>query len=254
MKLKGNLKINFGRTTIEVPYNGKIIKFFYPQFEQLSFYKAVKRLKQENLLFPTSSQMISLLDILLQNEKEPICKKILRYFNEEFNAFWTSTETIYEGNNVFIYDNPEGKTITRNSLKKILEKEDNLVRRVKAYTPDNYRQGNTAIQKALTYPYLAAHIGKEMLPIFEKVANKIANKSEKKEDKRTVCIDGTYDSSISQHDEGRNFAIIGIENGFFSEGKTYRYSHLFLKGNRSNDLEESAIGTLKYSVIGLIKK
>jgi|SRR3989344_1896625 len=125
---------------------------------------AMEQVDSQGLYRPTTAQVLSLVDFVLDNKENPYCAKILRRFKR---YLWTGTETTSFKDGAIVYDNIDGKMPSDSKgLIKLLDSGDKRVRLVKP----GFESGNMSISKFLKNSYTIAQIGEEMLPVAERIA------------------------------------------------------------------------------------
>ena len=170
--LKGNGKLRIGRTELDVPYLGKTLTFMLPLIGPDYHKNAMTQIDSQKLYRPTTAEVLSLVDLALQNKKEPYCAEILRRFKEDY--LWTATESLSFKDGILVYDNIEGKMPqTSEGLLGLVNEKDERVRLVNP----GFRTGYISISEFLKNPYAIAQIGENMIETAERVA-KAFNKKE----------------------------------------------------------------------------
>ena len=164
-KLKGNGQLRIGRTELDVPHLGKTLTFMLPLIGPNYHENAMAEIDSQGLYRPTTAEVLSLLDLALQNQKEPYCAEILRRFKE--NYLWTATESLSFKDGILVYDNIEGKMPqTSKGLLDLVNKKDERVRLVNP----GFKRGSMPISEFLKNPYAIAQIGENMMETVERVA------------------------------------------------------------------------------------
>jgi hypothetical protein len=126
---------------------------------------------KDNKLRPTTAQIFSLADIVLQNKEEEHCKDILAKFKNLH--FWSATETIWGREEAIVYDNVDGKMPTnRKDLIKKYYAEDNTVRIV----PYGFKVRELSVSEFIKNSYVLAQVGnKDMIDIVKRVVRGLNN-------------------------------------------------------------------------------
>jgi len=170
--LKGNGKLRIGRTELDVPHLGKTLTFILPLIGPDYHMDAMAEIDSQGLYRPTTAEVLSLVDLALQNKEEPYCAEILRRFNRGY--LWTATESLSFPEGVIVYDNIEGKMPqTNKGLLDLVNKKDERVRLVQP----EFKMGRMPISEFFKNPYAIAQIGENMIETAERVA-KAFNKKE----------------------------------------------------------------------------
>ena len=170
--LEGNGRIRVERTEIDVRYRGKVATFVLPIDGPDHHAQVMERIDLQELLRPTTSQSLSLVDLAMQNPNEKHCVEVLNRFTKSY--LWTATESLSFSDEVFVYDNIKGEMpLNRSDLLELSRQREERVRLIKK----GFKTGLMSIEEALVNPYVIAQIGENMLPIFERVAKRL-NESE----------------------------------------------------------------------------
>jgi hypothetical protein len=157
---------------LDVPHLGNPKTFMLPLIGPDTHGNVMSEIDRQNLYRPTTAEVFSLVDLALQNPKEPHCAEILSRFRN--NCLWTGTETLSFPDGVIVYDNIDGKMPqTSEELIKLVDAKDKRVRLVK---PD-LKTDWVAISDFLKNSYTIAQVGEEMIPLVERVA-KACHKTE----------------------------------------------------------------------------
>lgn len=169
--LKGNGQIREGRTEIDVPHLDTLKTFIYPLNGPGYHSALMQRIDEQELIRPTTAQVLSLVDLAQYNSDEPHCKNILKIFKDDY--LWTATESLSFPEGVIVYDNIDGKMPTSRSA--LLELANSKDARVRLVEP-GFKIGWMPIKDALENSYTIAQIGEEMLPVFERIAKRLDDK------------------------------------------------------------------------------
>ena len=170
--LKGKGKLRVGRTELDVPHLGKKLTFVLPLIGPNYHETAMDKIDSQGLYRPTTAQVLSLVDLALQNKEEPYCTEILKRFKEDY--LWTATESLSFENGVLVYDDIKGKMPqTSKGLLGLVDKKDERARLVNP----GFKTGIMPISEFLKNPYAIAQIGENMIETAERIA-KAFNKKE----------------------------------------------------------------------------
>ena len=259
-KLKGNGKIVTARTEIYVPHLDEVLAFSLPTVGPSHFNRVMAAIDEDKGLRPTTAQTFSLVNLALQNPDEEHCKDILGKFRD--NYFWTSTENLWDKEDVIVYDNVDGKMPSdRESLIKRYKDGDKAVRIV----PYGFQKETQSVEELLKNPYVIAQVGnKDMIDVVKKVAEGISkNKpyvwalnTPQKDVKRYTALysdwgDGRLGLGGSCNDDGRNGYASRVRNAStegaknFSEAYTPDQIIKTLKILHLSGLEEQILNELK---------
>lgn len=184
IKLTKGGRIRRGRTEIEVPHKDGYITFIYPLIGPGTYEEVMKQIDSErDLLRPTTAQMFSLLNSVLDNQNEPHCAEILERFASDSGTYlWTCTESITTPEGIFVVDNVDGKMpetyrdLTRKLRTKKLGKKDSPVRFV-PLGREKLKEGEMSIEEFLNHPYLIAHAGEDMHGVAARIIKDNPNSS-----------------------------------------------------------------------------
>lgn len=162
-KLNGSGVMTISGTDIHVRHLDKILIFDLPMLGPHDFDIIME--SRKTCRWPTTAQMFSLLDVVLENPEEEYCRDI-----RNRNRFFTATENLWGGKDVIVYDDPWGKMPhVRESLIKRHKDGDNAIRIV----PYGFKTGVQSVNELLQNPYLIAQIGsKDLLDTVKRVAEK----------------------------------------------------------------------------------
>lgn len=156
------------RIELDVPHLDSHITYVLPLIGPNYHREVMQKIDEQKLLRPTTAQVLSLVDLALQNEGEPNCDKILSRFRN--NLLWTSTENLSSKDGLFVYDNTDGKMLqTSQELSSLYDAKDARVR----YVKPGFKTGFMPLSEYLEHPVILAHAGKKMMPIVERIANKL---------------------------------------------------------------------------------
>jgi len=170
--LKGNGQLRVGKTELDVPHLGKTLTFILPLIGPDYHKNAMAKIDSQGLYRPTTAEVLSLVDLALQNKEEPYCAEILKSYKE--NYLWTATESLSFPEGVIVYDNIKGKMPqTSKGLLGLIDKKDERARLVNP----GFKTGYMPISEFLKNPYTIAQIGENMIETAERVA-KAFNKKE----------------------------------------------------------------------------
>ncbi len=162
--LKGKGQLRIEKSKLVFPHLGAMLTYIAPLINPEKYDYSIT--EEIDSYRPTAAQVISLLDLALQNPGDPHCRDILKN-SRRGNYLITSTENLSFLKGVFVYDNPDGKMPhTSEELIRLLEGGD---RRVKFVNPD-FKTGTMSIHQFLCNPITIAQIGQEMLGAAERVA------------------------------------------------------------------------------------
>src|SRR3989344_9433318 len=199
--LKGEGKLRVGRTELDVPHLGKKLTFVLPLIGPNYHETAMDKIDSQGLYRPTTAQVLSLVDLALQNKEEPYCTEILKRFKEDY--LWTATESLSFENGVLVYDDIKGKMPqTSKGLLELVNKKDERVRLVHP----GFETGCMPISKFLKNPYVIAQIGENMMETAERIANAFnkkeafvygLDKSDSDVKRLTAVISDWYDSRLN---------------------------------------------------------
>jgi len=163
--------IKTGRTEIKFPHKDKTITFIYPPKGPGNYEYLMNQIDQEELLRPTTAEILSLIDIVLQNPDEKHCGDIL--YKLRGCHLWTSTENLYTKEGIFVYDNIDGKIFdNEEELFKKLGK-DNTIR----FVSYGFKTGTQSVSDFVRNPYILAQIGEGLQEVVERVTSKLKEMS-----------------------------------------------------------------------------
>ena len=163
--LIGNWELRIGRTELDVPHLGKILTFILPLIGPDFHKNVMDKIDSQELYKPTTAEVLSLVNLALQNKEEPYCAEILRRFKGGY--LWTATESLSFKDGILVYDNIEGKMPqTSKGLLDLVNAKDKRVR----FVNPGFETGYMPISEFLKNPYAIAQIGENMMETAEKVA------------------------------------------------------------------------------------
>lgn len=201
IELKGNGQLREGRTELGVPHLDDRVTFVLPLNGPNYHAQVMGAIDSQELLRPTTAQVLSLIDLAQQNPEEPNCANILERFTNKY--LWTSTENLSFSKGVIVYDNIDGKMPkTRRGLLELAESDDPRAR----FVEKGFPTGRMPLADSLNHPYIIAQIGEKMLPVFEKIVKRLDTSKEPK-----VYVSGL--SSTSKN-EKRYSAVSGYDDRF----------------------------------------
>ena len=152
---------------IIVHHKNELLTFSYPMIGPGYFKKIMPEVDKIGKR-PTTAQTLSLVDLALQNPDDKYCQELLNRFRNQY--FWTGTQSTSFNEGVIVYDNVDGKMPSSSGdLVKLHLVEDPRVRFVKK----GFKSGSMPISEFLKHPYVIAQIGEDMIPIAERVAQKL---------------------------------------------------------------------------------
>jgi hypothetical protein len=196
---------------IVVPHKNELLTFSYPMIGP-GYFKNIMSEVDKIEKRPTTAQTLSLVDLALQNPDDKYCQELLKRFRNQY--FWTGTQSTSFSEGVIVYDNVDGKMPSSSGdLVKLHLVEDPRVRFVKK----GFKVGSMPIAEFLKHPYLIAQIGEDMVPIAERVAQKLH--------KTDAYVFGIESAS---KDVNRYTAL----NSYCNDGR------LFLNGNCDDDYDD----------------
>jgi hypothetical protein len=167
-ELKGNGQIRAGRIEIDVPYRDGKSTFVLPMHGPDYHSKVMGKIDSQKLLRPTTSQVLSLVDLAMQNPSEAHCKEILNRFTN--NYLWSGTESMSFPEGVIVYDNVDAE-MPKNTLvlRKMIKEGDRRAR----FVEPGFQTGDMPIEDFLSNPYTIAQVGEEMIPVVRRVAERL---------------------------------------------------------------------------------
>jgi len=168
--LKGG-QIKTGRTELDVSHLGRTLTYLLPLIGPDYYKNAMGKIDSQGLYRPTTAEVLSLIDLALQNQEEQHCAEILDKFRK--NYLWTATESLSFSEGVLVYDNIDGKMPqTSKGLLELLNAKD---KRVRLVSP-GFKTGIMPISEFLMNSYTIAQAGEGMIETAERIA-KACNKS-----------------------------------------------------------------------------
>jgi hypothetical protein len=227
--LEGKAQLKTERTVVSVPH------LFGP-----SYYKNVmEEIDSQKLYRPTTAEVLSFIDLALQNPDEPDCLEILKRFKQKQlflwagieknhnpdyvelkrrfrqGYLWTCTESLSFPEGVLVYDNKDG-TIPKTSKKLLglLNEGDQRVR----FVEPGFEKGFMSISDFLKNPYTIAQIGGEdMLETAERVAKACYE--------REACVLGPDRADFDKRWLTALFSGCENNSGFYLNGCLNSVSH-----------------------------
>src|SRR3989344_1296591 len=207
-KLKGNGQLRIVRTELDVPHLGKTLTFMLPLIGPDYHGNAMAEIDSQGLYRPTTAEVLSLVDLALQNKNEPYCAEILRRFKE--NYLWTATESLSFKDGILVYDNIEGKMPqTSKGLLDLVNKKDERVRLVNP----GFKRGSMPISEFLKNPYAIAQIGENMMETVERVAKAFNEKEAFVYDLDNLDSDVKRLTAVNSDWSGSRLALNGDYHG-----------------------------------------
>lgn len=125
------------------------------------------KIDSDTLLRPTVSQVLSLVDIVLQYPQEPYCEEILKKLKNGYKI-WTATQKFLFPGGVFVYDNIDGKLPF--DIKYLMELRENGDDRVRIVN-EEFKIGEMSVRDSIKNQYTIALVGGEdNIRIYKSVA------------------------------------------------------------------------------------
>lgn len=180
IELEGNSRITFGGTEIEVPFRNGFITFSLPLRGPGSYHEFTLHNRDKQKLLPTTAQVLSLLEVLVQNEDQVDCSKALDILydpNNKGHKIWTATEILACPEGVFFYDNVD-RTMpsSEKGLRDMVQRNDKRVR-FRYVRKSSVTEGFLPLDDFLSHPYTVAQIGKDMIPTARRLINDVFGRS-----------------------------------------------------------------------------
>lgn len=231
--LKGNGQLRDKGAELDVPHLGDILTFSLPLIGPGSHAEVMHEIDKQGLLRPTTAQIISLLDLALQNQDESHCAEFIQKFKKaSYNQgyLWSATETSTLLGRYLVYDNIDGKMPSEGkTLDRMCQEGDQKVRRVKLdfeYGSFSLNHGYLSLDNFFKHPVVLAHVGRKMIPTVEKVVRKL--NSDKPKDSALggyIYAVGQADGDSSTLDNNKFTAVypasVGGRLGIGCENRTY---------------------------------
>jgi len=165
-KLNGNALKRIKESEIVIAEESNITIYNYPLFGPNDYQMIMQQIGAGRLLRPTSGQLISLLDVVLQNEDDSWCQNIIDKFKNEY--LWTCTEHITLPNEgIIIYDNINGMNPDTDLRKRCVT--DNNFR----FVPFGFKTEYQGLDDYLNNPYVIKHFGENHMGAVERVARRL---------------------------------------------------------------------------------
>ncbi len=155
--LLGDGTIRILGTEIDVPFGDEIITFKFPIYGPKSKLNGVTIIDDQNLLRPTTAQLLSLFNVAIKNKDDCYCRDIIQKLSE--NYYWSSTETLF-GEKIIVYDNIDGTMdCNEENLLKLYNQKIPKVRLVEK----KELKGKQTLSKIIEDPYVIAQLGGDNL-------------------------------------------------------------------------------------------
>ena len=216
--IKRNGSIEVGRTIINVPHLEGILTFLHPAIGPGTYNNVMGQVTKDELLRPTSSQTLSLVDLAYQNRDSPYIKDVADLFIKKY--LWSATENLsILKNGIIVYDNINGEMPqTSKKLLEMYESKDQRVRLV----PYGFKTGSQEVSDFVRNPYVIAQFGEGQMDLVARVAERFklkpwvnAVQNVDRETKRytalgslwgggRLCVDGAYHGG---DDDGYAFGV-----------------------------------------------
>ncbi len=214
-EVKFKMKIESVVSKLTVPCQGKEINFRFPSFEG-TFEKVGDRIRQENLSFPSSSEVASLIFDAWKNPEGNYEKEILKS-----GAFWESTGNLYlprdwyQGlrNGVILFDANSYGVLDRSSFYSDTERLINYVKEGFAkFISYGFKMGDQKPSELEKNAYILARYGEEGAQKIAEIASKYSSTGYLSTQGPDLDEPSFGVSSLYQNWDGGRLGISGISD------------------------------------------